>query len=274
MTLLLSWLGVDQRRPASLYIASDSRFSWGNVANYDYGKKVFYFKNSPDIIGYCGDVLFPTIILNQIIELADNGLLFDDLENCDNKFYKIKNYLQKSLSNYPVGFSVINDSIQILYGSRDSNHIFHLFTLSWNRATNSWIDNKIDFPDHSDTLSVLGSGKEEFMEKYKQYRKSDIQKTSRAAFQCFCDTLSGITNAFCGGAPQLVGLYQKWNGRSFGIICKNKRYLCGLEILESNNFDSIEWRNEEFEICSGETMKKLPRAQRQPNPINYKDAIP
>jgi hypothetical protein len=269
MTLLLSWLGVDQRRPGSLYVASDSRFSWGKVANFDYGKKVFCFKNSPDILGYCGDVLFPTIVLNQIIELGDKGLLFDNEGNCDTKFFKLKSYLQKSLSNYPKTSGLVDNTIQILYGSRDNNHTFHLYTLSWYRNTNEWNDNKIEMFDYSNTLSVLGSGRDEFLERFKQYKKSDIQKTSRAVFQCFCDTLAEIENSYCGGAPQLVGLYQKWNGINFGIISKNKRYFCGLEVLESSNLDLIEWRNEEFEICSGVSMTKLPKAQRQPNPILF-----
>lgn len=267
MTLLLSWLGVDHRRPASLYVASDSRFRWNNGAIYDYGKKVFCFKNSPDILGYCGDVIFPTIVLNQIVELGDKGLLFGTEENCDRKFLKIKEYLKKSLSNYPTASGVVDKSIKILYGTRDNNHKFHLYTLCWYLKTNLWTDNEIPFPDYSNTLSVLGSGDFEFIEKFKEYRKSDIQKTSRAIFQCFCDTLSEIKNVYCGGAPQLVGLYQKWNGINFGIISKNKRYFCGLEVLECDNLDFIEWRNEEFEVCSGVTMTKLPKSQRQPNPI-------
>jgi hypothetical protein len=263
MTLLVSWLGVDNRRPSSLYVASDSRFSWGNTANYDYGRKVFCFKNSPDILGYCGDVLFPTIVLNQIIELGDNGLLFNDSDRCDDKFMAIKNYLTKSLSNYPRG-----ESFNILYGSRES-HEFSMYTLEWNKHTNLWNNNKVQFPHYSDTVLILGSGKAEFTAKFSAYKDSDIQKTSRAVFQCFCDTLSEIKNPYCGGAPQLVGLYQKWNGINFGIISKNKRYFCGVEVLENEKLDLLQWRNEEFEICSGITMKKLVTAQRQPNPILF-----
>jgi hypothetical protein len=76
MTLLVSWLGVDTHGIASAYIASDSRVSWGRETNFDHGRKVFAFRSSPDILGYCGDVLFPTMVLSQITEIADNGLLF------------------------------------------------------------------------------------------------------------------------------------------------------------------------------------------------------
>ena len=78
MTLLASWLAVDSRAPSAVYIMSDSRISWDNRAFFDYGKKVFGCKNYPDIFGYCGDVLFPSIVLNQIVDIADHGLLFDN----------------------------------------------------------------------------------------------------------------------------------------------------------------------------------------------------
>jgi hypothetical protein len=66
MTLLVSWIGVDPHGTSSAYIAADSRVSWGDVANFDHGRKVFAFRHSPDILGYCGDVLFPTMVLSQI----------------------------------------------------------------------------------------------------------------------------------------------------------------------------------------------------------------
>jgi hypothetical protein len=74
MTLLVSWVGVDTHGPSSVYIASDSQISWGTLAKFNFGRKVFAFSKWPDILGYCGDVLFPSIALNQIVELADAGV--------------------------------------------------------------------------------------------------------------------------------------------------------------------------------------------------------
>ena len=77
MTMIVGWVAVDQRSPASVYIASDSRFTWGEQSSFefDYGRKVFACKNSADIFVYCGDVLFPSIALGRVVEMADNGLL-------------------------------------------------------------------------------------------------------------------------------------------------------------------------------------------------------
>jgi hypothetical protein len=52
----------------------------------------------------------------------------------------------------------------------------------------------------------------------------------------------------------------------FGIIASDHRYLLGSRVDELSNFDRIEWRNELFEICDGETRKRKPDAQPQPNP--------
>ena len=57
MTLIVGWLACDQRGPCSAYIASDSRIS-DNRNFYDYSQKTFALKNTPDILGYCGETLF------------------------------------------------------------------------------------------------------------------------------------------------------------------------------------------------------------------------
>lgn len=89
MTLLVSWVGVDPRGPASAYIATDSRISWSEENVFDYGRKVFALDNHPDIFGYVGDVLFPSIVLTQIAEMADTGLLFRDGFTCKEKFQAV-----------------------------------------------------------------------------------------------------------------------------------------------------------------------------------------
>ena len=67
MTVLIGWIGVDSRVPCSAYLMSDSRISWNDqLGAYDYGRKLFAFKNSPDILGYCGDVTFPSMVLSRL----------------------------------------------------------------------------------------------------------------------------------------------------------------------------------------------------------------
>lgn len=43
MTILIGWLGVDERSPCSAYLMSDSRFTWGtNPESYNYGQKLLH----------------------------------------------------------------------------------------------------------------------------------------------------------------------------------------------------------------------------------------
>jgi len=267
MTLLLSWLGVDSRAPSSIYIASDSRITWNNSNKWDYGRKIFGFRNSPDILGYCGDAFFPTQVLSQIVDIGDKGLLFEKNANSKDKFEAIKEKLIRVFNSYPYDDpNILGNNIVILHASRDKNANFFCHKIEWNR-NNGWHGEKAEFHDHSDKLLVLGSGKREFLEKYQKYWESSNKKTSRAVFHCFCDTLSNINDKYCGGAPQLIGLYRINNPKPFGIIKENRRYLLGMDVTNLINLNNVEWRNELFERCDGITLKRLPGAQKQPNPI-------
>ena len=266
MTLLLSWLGVDSRAPASIYVASDSRISWGQKAHWDYGRKVFGFKNHPDILGYCGDVLFPTQVLSQIIEIGDAGLLFDNNSLCKDKSEAIKNKIIKIFDTYPQITDVLKDDLAILHASRSINNEFFCSLVEWHRGK-GWNSKRAEFKDYSDKLLVLGSGKNEFLKKFKKYWESENKKTSRAVFHCFCDTLFNMKDKYCGGFPQLIGLYRIGCSRNFGVIKSKRRYLLGVDITDLKNLNNIEWRNELFERCDGITMKVLPKAQKQPNPL-------
>lgn len=267
MTLLLSWLGVDSRAPASIYIASDSRISWPGITSWDYGRKVFAFKNHPDILGYCGDVFFPSQVLSQIVDIGDQGLLFDNDSPCKAKFEAIKEKVIQIFSSYPSDQqNIMGDSLSILHASRDIKKQFFCHLIEWTRGK-GWSGREAKFSDYSDQLMVLGSGRTEFLRKFEEYWKSENKKTSRAVFHCFCDTLSSIKDQYCGGTPQLVGLYRIENAKSFGIIHSKRRYFLGVDITNLKNFNHIDWRNELFERCDGYSMKRLKGAQSQPNPL-------
>jgi hypothetical protein len=77
-----------------------------------------------------------------------------------------------------------------------------------------------------------------------------VGRTSRAVFSAFCDSFRSGTDSFSGGAPQLVGLYRKGVGESFGIIYQNARYLFGVPAgPDEAALMALEWRNELFERC-------------------------
>ncbi len=270
MTLIVSWIGVDSRSPSSLYIASDSRITWGKK-HFDQGKKVFACKSHPDIFGYCGDVLFPLMILNQIVDSIDSGLLYSANWNYRKKTEKVRQRLMDSFNRYPHEVNTImDDSVEIIHGIRDDlDSSFHCMQLKWTRKENKWRFKELPLKNHSYQVKVSGSGAKDFDNIYNEYKKKPGFKTSRAVFQTFCDTLTNTREKTVGGAPQLVGLYRKKGSPAmlFGIINNGHRYFDGLQVdnYERENLNKVEWRNDLFERCDGKRKKILSGAQRQPH---------
>lgn len=270
MTLLIAWTGVDSRGPSSVYLASDSRISWKAGSAFDYGRKVFAFNKWPDVLGYCGDVLFPSIALNQIVDLADAGLLFTAEFSCKQKFQAIVDKLNDLFRQYPQLHSGIKEnSLSIVHASRDpKNNSFFCQTISWT-PKKGWFGAKVEFPSSSAILFSLGTGAGEFAANFARYNAGATKETSRAVFHCFCDALANTSVVSVGGAPQLVGIFRKPASVAitFGVIYKLKRSYLGANVDNLRNFDTIQWRNANFELCDGRTMAKLPNAQAQPDSL-------
>ena len=281
MTLLVSWIAVDSRAASSVYVASDSRISWDGLAKYDFGKKVFACKNSPEIFGYCGDVLFPVMILSQIVDSIDSGLLFRERMTCREKSQVVMKRMIESFKRYPSeAQGITKEAFQILHCSRDEKQKFSCHTISWNGRNKSrkWSLSEAKANKFSEKSFTLGSGSKEFNKKFQLYLESPDAKTSRSLFQCFCHTLADMNDKYCGGAPQLAGIYRKpgSNGILFGVISEKKRYFEGMQIdnFPKENLNKIEWRNDLFEICDGTTKKRKVNAQNQPNHVTGKEATP
>ena len=266
MTLIVSWIAVDTHGPASIYILGDSRVTWTDGSQFDYARKVFGCKNHPDVFGYCGDVLFPSIVLNQIVDTADAGMLFEEGWNCEEKFQAIYAKIKQAFDAYPSQVKFITaDSLEIIHASREKDMNFFCKSMKWFKSTGKWSERTVEFDESSKKPFVIGSGKDEFKDRYLHYNAGDT-KVSRSVFHCFNESLQKMTDKSCGGAPQLVGLYRKFNSQPFGIIYEKKRYLHGLDVDSMANYNSIQWRNELFEVCDGETMAIKLNATRQPNP--------
>ncbi len=271
MTMLASWIATDNHGPTSAYIVSDSRFSWGSTGTFDYGRKVFASKKYPELFGYAGDVLFPSIVLSQIIEMIDTGILLTDDMDCDKKHKIIAEKICYTLSKYPNVFG--DNPIQIIHITRDTLFtgypLFKHFILSYTKK-GGWSDREVMIPKQSGLLQVLGTGAREYKDNYSVFQKADNASTSRNVFHCFIYTLHNIKDSYCGGAPQLVGLYRKplSAGINYGILYQGKRFLLGMEIPNGSSFLNVTWRNELFEICDGMTKKIVPDAAKQPMPFS------
>ena len=256
-----------------MYLASDSRISWSSNTVWDYGRKLFASRNHPEILGYCGDVLFPSQVLGQIIEQIDSGILFNCGETHQQKFHKIASIIKQSWGSYP-DFS--HQGFEVIYCTRQKSGInaeFHVWVLKWT-PSNEWAELILPLSSHaghtsySKIIKVMGSGTQSVEDWYKRWAKSDIGKTSRAVFSAFCDSLESEQDSRSGGVPQLVGMYRQEPAKSFGVIYKEKCYLFGLPVFQSSSYENVEWRNELFECCDGRTMMPSEGAQRHARPSN------
>lgn len=270
MTLLVGWAGVDTHGVASAYIAADSRVTWRH-ARFDHGRKVYGLQRSGDILGYCGDVLFPALVLGQVSEMADAGLLFERDAAPDQKAKRIVQKLQEQFARYPADVAgIAQDVIQVLHVSRtaESPGAFSAYQNQWRRGS-AWSQCNLPLPGRSGLIVALGSGQASFSKRFEQYSRSAIGGTSRAVFLAFCRTVTSGEDPQTGGAPQLVGLYRGGPAESqkYGIIFQGQRYIFGASVEDTVAAGGVEWRNELFEICEGQTKQRIAGAQRQPDPV-------
>lgn len=266
MTSLIAWIGVDSRGPASIYLASDSRISWGGKQSWDYGRKLFTFKNHSDIIGYLGDVLFPSQVLSQLADLAASGLLFTIDDSPKNKWEKITVIIKRSFRGYPFEKS---HPFTIVHCTRENSRmesVFHISTLSWEVAKGWTNTQSINLPNQSGLIDIFGSGVKSVSKWFSYWSRTKEKRTSRSVFSAFCDALRSGEDRLSGGAPQLVGIYREGTGETFGIIYNDTRYLFGLPVEPSESLNAVEWRNSLFERCDWKTMEPLRDAQRHSRP--------
>lgn len=267
MTSLIAWISVDSRGPSALYLASDSRISWGSLEKWDYGTKLFNINNYPDIFGYCGDVLFPSQILSRALTLANLGGLFSEADSAKEKFNKVSTLITSAFKSYPREKPL---PFTILHGSRmgkSNDCTFELRSLSW-EPKNEFTFKEYNIPQTSAKIVSLGSGQEVIDENNQIWQQSEIKNTSRSVYIAFCDTLKSHKDPSTGGAPQLVTIQRDFASKPLGVVFEGHQYLCGLELDAVFNKSKFDWYNECFERCDSETGSILLGAQRQPRPRN------
>lgn len=136
ITTLIAWVACDQRGPSALYFASDSRITWGSRARrWDVGQKLFACKQSPDIFGYVGEVLFPSLVLSQITDAADHGLMIGGVEDVAARHAAFVQAIKLSFANR---YNAPSGDFQILHATRASSGMsasFRIWRLSHSVGT-------------------------------------------------------------------------------------------------------------------------------------------
>jgi len=274
VTTLIAFIAVDQRGPSSLYFASDSRITWepekkppdhiAGKVRWDSGRKLFACKQHADIFGYAGDVLFPSLVIGQMTDAADMGLLFSADDHSETRHRKFMDAIRSSIGRR---YNAPDFDFHILRGSRDSSgmkSMFRVWYSYYSTKTKSWYERGIPIPtDKSTLLIAVGTGEESAIEHDALVSLTPQQGTSRAAFWGFCDSLRSNRDPLSGGPPQLVSLYRQENAKTLGVVYNGERFFQGLPLPDGILFNQVEWRDENFQRIDGNTLQLLEGAQRQ-----------
>lgn len=274
MTSLIAWVAEASDSPSGLYIASDSRLSWGErkdrppTHTWDYGKKLFASKQEPLIVGYTGDVLFVTLALSQLMEVIDAGMFFADGTTVSERTQQIGEYLD-SLRPFPE-----ENSSTIICGwrtGRSNASTVSVFQLDIPRSGATSVS-ALNFSTSTPIVYIGGSGRPS-VEKWTDIWFDGLgKKLSRAVFSGFADAVASSEDGRTGGAVQLVGLYRAGAARLHATFRKGRgAALAGMPMARIGAGVSMEFRNELFERTD-RNGARLPKAQRHSVPASVAEA--
>jgi hypothetical protein len=271
MTSLLSWVAVDSHGPTSLYMCSDSRISWPNGSGWNNGRKVFATRSAGEVFGYCGDVVFPSLFLAQVVEMIDAGLVSSSADPATWS-EKVACLAHRAFVSYPASQRNPFTIVHCFRRGTNMSARFFAFEYRWNDL--GWSLSSLKIPaDRSDIVTVLGSGAS-FIEKWHdRWGKTKQGRTSRAVFGAFCDSLNSQEDQRSDGTPQLVAIHRSYPAKTYGMIWKGNRYLLGLPVENAVTHGGIDWRNALLERCDGETMAVLPQAKQHRQPKGLARAL-
>ena len=236
-------LSVDNRGPSAIYIVSDSRITWGSPdKRWDSGRKVFAMK-SADVFGYCGEVLFPSLVLGQLSDLIDRGLLWPRDRAAENRHSIILKYLKTSFERR---HDAPNHDFTIIHCAREGDGLackFHAWRIGYEAANKSWSNARIDVSrdGKSRLLAALGSGKKHLEREIRHWNDTAQGGTARAIFSAFCDALVAGEDPLSGGMPQLVSLDRRTGGKCWDSWLYDVRYIYGLPVEALPALANMEW---------------------------------
>lgn len=265
MTTLVSWISVDSRGPSAIYVVTDSRITWGSQARrWDSGRKVFAAP-TPDVFGYCGDVLFPSLVLGQIVDLVTRGLLWNKDTDPKVRHEISVEYLKTAFMRRQ---SAPDQAFTVVHAARQGSGLSSDF-LAWRTdyapGSSGWTDVPIDTGNHSESrvLLTLGSGSRPLQQEIENWRVSPQGGTARSFFSAFCDALEAGADPLSGGVPQIVSIDRKSPGKILGFAADGQRYVHGLPIAYAPALGSLEWVDRLFNRISPESLEQLSGAQLQ-----------
>lgn len=259
MTTLVSWItysttGEKSELPRAIYIASDSRITWGSDSlRWDSGRKVFSSSIEPHMFAYCGDVVFPSLVLAQLVTAIDNNVLFESGSTAEQKHETVYEVIKSSYGkghNHPLtDFSIIHVYRTAIWPSTE----FKFWHIKYTAKNRKWESNEVTLPLETGLIVSLGSGSSSAKNHEYNWAKSDVGGTSRSYFSAFCDSISSEDDKLSGGAPQLCAIYPNLAPQNLGVIIDKRYFLYGMELEFTEQLQNIDWKDELFRDVDAKT---------------------
>jgi hypothetical protein len=251
MTTLISWVTYKAGQvsiPNSIYIVSDSRISWGrHEAHWDGGRKVFTCRIEAHMFGYCGDVVFPSLVLAQIVSAIDNGVLFRSNASAEEKHEGVYTSLRKSFQRRR---DTPDRDFWILHALRmgeNATRKFSVRQISYDCKQKEWQSTPLAIPTQTGIIAMLGSGKASVKKYVDRWIASDVGARSSAFFSGFCDALFSAEDKHSGGMPQIGALNPGSHAQIIGFRNGDAHYLHGLELIPVKTLHRIKWCDRHFQ---------------------------
>jgi hypothetical protein len=271
MTSLLCWATYregEAATPSSIYVASDSRITWGGPNRlWDGARKVFTCRIEPHVYGYSGDVVFPSLAIAQIVSAIDNGALFPKGANAELMHEIVLASLtvsfQRRHQTPDQDFSILH----VLRTGKNKRRRFSVRQISYDSKRKEWKSVTSVIPAKTDTIAILGSGGTSVKKHMHKWRASDAWGRSAAIFSGFCDALFSAEDRYSGGMPQLGAVNPGSHAQIIGFVDDDGAlYLHGLAVSPVKTMRRIRWFNRDFEDRDPLTNELRPGARRFPRP--------
>lgn len=268
MTTIVAWVSYQNGKPSALTFASDSRLSWSQEgARWDFGRKIFWCKNTPDVFGFAGDVVTQSTILSQVCEIFDYATIEIVPASAESR-HRFFVDLAKSAVGALKG--VVMQETDVLHGLREEEGggcSFRLWRTRFAPLTGTCTDDEMKFSprglksrhDDPGQFFSAGSGSDKHRNHW-QRRIKEAGDTSRSVFRALVDVIDKGEDARTGGLPQIVSLGRTGFPKPVGVSINDARSVCGMPLGESGAGGTIEWRDENFQFLKPQTLLRKSNA--------------
>ncbi|THD75569.1 hypothetical protein E7681_03690 [Thalassobius vesicularis] len=263
MTTTIAWLSYQNGAPSALTFASDSRLTWKvSGQTWDYGRKIYWCKSSPDIFGFAGDVVSQSTVVSQVCEIFDYSASRLAHSTPKDRHLAFVAYLQSATAEFPNSKS---NGLHVLHGLRDGEGEscdFRLWRTVKEAGTHSWSDKELEFRadgkknlvDDPGQFFGAGSGASKHRAFWER-RIREAGNTSRSVFRALWDVIETAEDPMTGGLPQIASLGTTGFAKPVGFCKDHRRSVCGLPLASDGTGEDLEWRDENFRFLKPSSLK-------------------